>query len=86
MKANFSKSKVIILCGGRGKRLGDLTKKIPKPLLKVGKISIIDLPKNKNKIIIVETLQIAKNSIISLGVPAIIEFSTFASASFSVFL
>ena len=53
---------------------------------RVGKISIIDLPKNKNKIIIVETLQIAKNSTINLGVPAIIEFSTFASASFSVFL
>ena len=35
-------SKVIILCGGQGKRLGNITKKIPKPLVKVGKISIIE--------------------------------------------
>ena len=35
-------SKVIILCGGQGKRLGNITKKIPKPLVKVGKIPIIE--------------------------------------------
>ena len=35
-------SKIIILCGGRGKRLGNITKKIPKPLVKIGKISIIE--------------------------------------------
>ena len=36
------KIKVIILCGGKGKRLGDITKFIPKPLVKVGKIAIIE--------------------------------------------
>ena len=51
----------------------------------VGKISIIDLTKNNNNIIIVETLQIAKNSITSLGVPAIMEFSAFACANSVVF-
>ena len=35
-------SKIIILCGGKGKRLGNITKKIPKPLVKVGKIPIIE--------------------------------------------
>ncbi len=33
---------IIILCGGMGKRMGKFTKKIPKPLLKVGKIPIIE--------------------------------------------
>ena len=42
MPLNLSKTKIIILCGGRGKRLGDITKQIPKPLIKVGKISIIE--------------------------------------------
>ena len=36
------KSKILILCGGRGKRLGNITKKIPKPLVKIGKIPIIE--------------------------------------------
>ena len=36
------KSKIIILCGGRGKRLGKLTDKIPKPLVKIGKLTIIE--------------------------------------------
>ena len=36
------KSKIVILCGGRGKRLGKLTEKIPKPLVKVGKHTIIE--------------------------------------------
>ena len=35
-------SKIIILCGGRGKRLGNITKQTPKPLVKVGKFSIIE--------------------------------------------
>ena len=30
-----------LLCGGKGKRLGKYTKKTPKPLIKVGKIPII---------------------------------------------
>ena len=29
--------KMIIVCGGRGRRMGALTNKIPKPLIKVGK-------------------------------------------------
>ena len=33
--------KVIILCGGKGKRMGKITRKIPKPLVKIGKIPII---------------------------------------------
>ena len=41
MQTNSETSKIIILCGGRGKRLGNITSKIPKPLIKVGKISII---------------------------------------------
>ena len=42
MKLNLLKPKVIILCGGRGKRLGNITNKIPKPLVKVGNISLIE--------------------------------------------
>ena len=30
MKENFTEKKILILCGGRGKRLGSITKKIPK--------------------------------------------------------
>ncbi len=42
MQLNLLKPKVIILCGGRGKRLGNITKQIPKPLVQVGKFSIIE--------------------------------------------
>jgi len=42
MHSNFTKSNVIILCGGQGKRLGNITKKIPKPLIKLGRLSIIE--------------------------------------------
>ena len=42
MLSSFFKSKVIILCGGRGKRLGKITNEIPKPLVKIGKLSIIE--------------------------------------------
>tara|TARA_B100001123_G_C15272477_1_gene1010852 strand:+ start:79 stop:801 length:723 start_codon:yes stop_codon:yes gene_type:complete len=42
MSSSLKKTKVIILCGGRGKRLGKITKSIPKPLVKVGKIPIIE--------------------------------------------
>ena len=34
--------KAIILAGGRGKRLGTLTKKIPKPMLKIGDKTILE--------------------------------------------
>ena len=33
---------VIIFAGGKGERLGKLTKKTPKPLIKIGKISILE--------------------------------------------
>ena len=35
-------TKVIILCGGKGSRLGKLTKNLPKPLVKLGKHSILE--------------------------------------------
>ena len=42
MQKKLLRHKVIILCGGRGKRLGKITKKIPKPLVKVGPLTIIE--------------------------------------------
>jgi NDP-sugar pyrophosphorylase family protein len=38
---NLNKHKMIILCGGRGRRMGNVTKNIPKPMVKVGKIPIL---------------------------------------------
>ncbi len=35
-------NKIIILCGGRGKRMGKITKSIPKPMVKIGNSTIID--------------------------------------------
>ena len=35
--------KIIIMCGGRGKRLGTLTEKIPKPLVKVNNQIILNV-------------------------------------------
>ncbi len=34
--------KMIIVCGGRGRRMGNLTNKIPKPLIKIGGKTIIE--------------------------------------------
>ena len=34
--------KVLIMCGGKGRRLGKLTENIPKPLMKINKKTIID--------------------------------------------
>ncbi len=34
--------KIVILCGGLGSRLGELTKKIPKPMVKIGKIPLVE--------------------------------------------
>ncbi len=36
------KYKMIIVCGGRGKRMGKITSRIPKPMIKVGKKTIIE--------------------------------------------
>ncbi len=36
------KYNMIIVCGGRGKRMGKITNRIPKPLIKVGKKTIIE--------------------------------------------
>lgn len=42
MKTNKIKNKMIIVCGGRGKRMGKITDILPKPLVKVGKNPIIE--------------------------------------------
>jgi len=42
-------TKIIILCGGKGKRLGNITKKIPKPLVKIKGYPIIDYKLNYYK-------------------------------------
>jgi len=42
MQLNSIKSKMIIVCGGRGKRLGNITDKIPKPLVRIGNTSLIE--------------------------------------------
>ena len=42
MQTKLSGHKVIILCGGKGRRLGNITKKIPKPLVKVGRLTLIE--------------------------------------------
>ena len=41
MKNNNFKNKIIIVCGGKGKRMGKITKMTPKPLIKVGSKPII---------------------------------------------
>lgn len=42
MSAENQKYKMIIVCGGRGKRMGNLTNKVPKPLIKIGNKTIIE--------------------------------------------
>ena len=44
-------TKILILCGGRGRRMGKYTRKIPKPLVKVGRIPIIQHKINYYKIL-----------------------------------
>ncbi|MDR4508735.1 MAG: nucleotidyltransferase family protein [Candidatus Brocadiaceae bacterium] len=39
----MSKNKVLIMCGGRGKRLGNLTESIPKPLIEIGGKTILEM-------------------------------------------
>tara|TARA_Y100001970_G_scaffold291827_1_gene430526 strand:+ start:1151 stop:1879 length:729 start_codon:yes stop_codon:yes gene_type:complete len=41
MKKFLKRFSMIILCGGRGKRLGEITKRIPKPMVKIGGKPII---------------------------------------------
>jgi len=40
--ANFNRLGAVIMVGGRGKRMGALTRATPKPLLKVGRHAILD--------------------------------------------
>jgi len=42
MKENKIKNPMIIVCGGRGKRMGKITNSIPKPMIKIGKKPIIE--------------------------------------------
>ena len=42
MRLKKIKNKMIILCGGRGKRMGNLTNKMPKPLIQVAYKPIIE--------------------------------------------
>lgn len=39
---NKKTNKMIVLCGGRGKRMGKITSSIPKPMVKIGKAPIIE--------------------------------------------
>lgn len=36
-------NQILIMCGGRGKRLGHLTHKVPKPLIRIGDKTILEL-------------------------------------------
>ena len=38
----MKKVKVVILCGGKGTRLAEETKKVPKPLVKIGRLPILE--------------------------------------------
>jgi len=42
MKKNKIQNPIIIVCGGRGKRMGKITNNIPKPMIKIGKKPIIE--------------------------------------------
>ena len=42
MRRKINLMKAIILAAGKGKRFGDITKKTPKPLIKLGKLSLIE--------------------------------------------
>ena len=41
-RKNFEVNQAVILCGGYGKRLGSITKNLPKPLIKIGNKKFID--------------------------------------------
>ena len=38
---------VVIMCGGRGKRMGELTDELPKPLIKINGLPILQLKLNR---------------------------------------
>ena len=42
MKDSLGNIKVVILAGGLGSRLSELTKKIPKPMVKIGNKPLIE--------------------------------------------
>jgi len=42
-KSEVQKMKILFMCGGRGKRLGTVTKTLPKPLVKIDDRTILDL-------------------------------------------
>ena len=42
MDADFNRLGAVVMVGGRGTRMGDLTRTTPKPLLKVGRHAILD--------------------------------------------
>ena len=42
MKKNKMQNPMIIVCGGRGKRMGKITKNVPKPMIKIGNKPIIE--------------------------------------------
>ena len=58
---NKNNLKVVILCGGLGSRLAEETKKIPKPMVKIGKFPIL------KHIIDIYTKYGFKNFILALG-------------------
>ena len=41
-RQKLSLMKAIILAAGKGKRFGNITKSIPKPLIKLGQLSLIE--------------------------------------------
>ena len=38
----LKQNKILIMCGGQGKRLGTISKKLPKPLMNIGKRTILE--------------------------------------------
>ena len=42
MKKKIKNIQMVIVCGGRGKRMGSITNKYPKPMVKIGKKTIIE--------------------------------------------
>ena len=66
MRLNSPEHKIIILCGGQGKRLGNITNKIPKPLVKVGNLTIIEHKLNyyKNKDYLIKNIEFISLSIL----------------------